>query len=52
VDGKLQNGLTIDVDAEAPVVDAEVPDGEWSIGLVAGQGATLDSIDEGEEVVA
>ena len=50
-DGKLQDGLTIDGDAEAPVVDAEVFDGKWSIGLVAGQGATLNSIDEGKEVV-
>jgi len=52
VDGKLQDGLTIDGDAEAPVVEAEVFDGERSIGLIAGQGATLDSIDEGKEVVA
>jgi len=51
VDGKLQDGLTIDGDAEAPVVEAKVLDGKWSIGLVAGQGAALDSIDEGKEVV-
>ena len=50
-DGKLQDGLTIDGDAEAPVVEAEVLDGKWPIGLVAGQGAVLDSIDEGKEVV-
>ena len=50
-DGKLQDGLTIDGDAEAPVVEAEVFDRKWPIGLVAGQGATLDSIDEGKEVV-
>ena len=50
-DGKLQDGLTIDGNAEAPVVDAEVFDGKWPIGLVAGQGTALDSINEGKEVV-
>lgn len=51
-DGKQENGLAIDGDAQAPVVEAEVLDGEWSIGLVTGQRAALDTIDEGEEVVA
>ncbi len=50
-DGKLQDGLTIDGDAEASVVEAKVLDGKWPIGLVTGQGAALDSIDEGKEVV-
>jgi len=50
-DGKLQDGLTIDGDAETPVVDAKVLDRKWSIGLVTRQGATLDTIDEGKEVV-
>ena len=50
-DGKLQDGLTVDGDAKAPVIEAEVFDGKWTIGLITGQGATLDSIDEGKEVV-
>jgi len=36
VDGKLQDGLTIDGDAESSVVDAEVLDRKWPIGLVTG----------------
>ena len=35
-DGKLQDGLTIDGNAEAPVVDAKVIDRKWPIGLVTG----------------
>lgn len=35
-DGKKENRLAIDGDAEAPVVDAEVLNGKWSIGLVTG----------------
>ena len=44
--------MAVDGDAEAPVVEAKVFDRKWPIGLVTGQGATLDSIDEGKEVVA
>ena len=44
--------MAVDGDAEAPVVEAKVFDRKWTIGLIAGQGATLDSIDEGQEVVA
>ena len=44
--------MAVDGDAEAPIIEAEVLDGKWTIGLIAGQGATLDSIDEGKEVVA
>ena len=51
VDGKLQDGLAVDGNTEAPVVEAEVLDGKWPVGLVTGQGAALDSIDEGKEVV-
>jgi hypothetical protein len=50
-DGKLQDGLTIDGDAETPVVDAKVLDRKWPVGLVTRQGAALDTIDEGKEVV-